>query len=76
MPEHGLKPEKQFQIMWSLHAIYIIMFVRLLFELFFFFASRIYFENFYIDTKDRQTLQENYKYKYWQRNLEQNISKL
>ena len=36
MPEHGLKPEKQFQIMWSLHAIYIIMFVRLLFELFFF----------------------------------------
>ena len=43
---------------------------------FFFFASRIYFKNFYIDTKDRQTLQENYKYKYWHRNLEQNISKL
>ena len=63
MLEHGLKPEKQFQNMWSLHAIYVIMFVRLLFELFF-FASRIYFENFYTDIKDRQTLQENYEYKY------------
>lgn len=57
MPEHGLKPEKQFQNMWSLHAIYVIMFVRLLFELFFFFCIRIYFENFYTDIKDRQTLQ-------------------
>ena len=36
MPEHGLKPEKQFQITWSLHAIYDIMFLRLLCELFFF----------------------------------------
>ena len=42
------------------------------------FASSIYFENFYTDTKDRQRHYKkmtNMLYEYWHRNLEQNMNK-
>ena len=45
---------------------------------FFFFASRMYFENFYTDTKVRQRYHKNITnilYKYWHKNPEQNTSK-
>ena len=44
----------------------------------FVFASRIYFENFYTDIKDRQRHYKkitNILYKYWHQNPEQNTSK-
>ena len=61
-------------------AIYMFSFKKCLFiySVFFFFASRIYFENFYTDTKDRQRHYKkmtNMLYEYWHRNLEQNMNK-